>query len=111
MAEQRIECPRCTENYKVKNAIEALHSPSERDFTFERRKGALSRRDNKTLICTLCGKAEALQDVVSGLTWYMVRIAVEKDYQLARRLPKGVPAGIMGVMGTGEFTQERETEK
>lgn len=34
---------------------------------FEKNQGALSRRDNKTIICSYCGTIEALEDFANAL--------------------------------------------
>jgi hypothetical protein len=44
-------CPRCKSEYLDPNSA----------------KNALSRKDNKTLICANCGTAEAIEDMLGGL--------------------------------------------
>jgi predicted RNA-binding Zn-ribbon protein involved in translation (DUF1610 family) len=44
--EQMLKCPRCKKNTLNKNKV----------------MNALSRRDNKTYICSLCGSVEAMFD-------------------------------------------------
>lgn len=48
---------------------------------------SLSRRDNSTYICGLCGNAEALMDYIGDLTFDMARLAVEDQWQQLIRLP------------------------
>lgn len=60
---------------------------------------SLSRRDNKTYICNLCGNAEALMDYIPGLTFQMARLAVENDFQQLMRLPDVDPFLVEALSG------------
>jgi DNA-directed RNA polymerase subunit RPC12/RpoP len=55
--DQEILCPRCKENtytpYEGAEYVNGVSSPFP----------ALSRRDNKTYICSSCGEAEAFEDM------------------------------------------------
>jgi len=48
MSKEKVLCPKCKSNY--------LHE--------EEARNALSRRDNETYICSDCGTAEALEDML-----------------------------------------------
>ena len=47
-------CPRCNDNFIPTNTHPGKYP------------GALSRADNKTEICSLCGSEEAIQDMFAG---------------------------------------------
>lgn len=65
---------------------------------------SLSRKDNSTYICGLCGNAEALMDYIhNGLTFAMARLAVEDQWQQLIRLPdvdKDILEAIAGFFPT-----------
>lgn len=92
------ECPKCKGVDGVE--IQYLKTPLMRN--------SLSRHDNETYICNLCGGAEAMMDYMNRdgsngtkMTFDMARIAVENDYQEAVRLPPGMYWGSFYPQATG----------
>jgi hypothetical protein len=85
-------CPRCLE---FRGAL--LHGQVQ-FLDPLRGANALSRRDSDQWICRLCAKAEALADIVGGMTDEMARVAIEADRQEVERLQ------YAGRWGTGFYT-------
>lgn len=76
---------------------------------------SLSRQDNETYICGLCGNAEALMDYIrNGLTFAMARLAVEDQWQQLIRLPdidKDILEAIAGFFPKlNDVLKEKENE-
>jgi len=70
---------------------------------------ALSREKGVGYICSICGKAEAYQNYLD-MTFEMCRIALEQDYQEAKRLPPGMRYGTLYPFPTGGLTEVQHHE-
>jgi hypothetical protein len=92
-------CKRCLEIKSGKIELQILEEPPVRN--------SLSRVDNDTYICNLCGKAEGLADYLQ-MDFDLVRIAIEQDFQEARRLPPGTTWGTLYPFPTGGLHSSSE---
>ena len=85
-------CPKCYGEFRgdlLEDEVQVLRSP--------RGANALSRRDNKTLICRLCGLAEGFADLYGGMTDIMARRVVQNELNEVARLGEGT-VSYLGVM-------------
>lgn len=87
------DCPHCVNKYGFtprEEATEESHYVAQplRGVRYDSR----SRRDNRTTICRLCGKAEAFADFV-GVDDRTARLSVQSHWEESRRLG-GAPCGF-----------------
>ena len=92
----RLFCPYCTGKFRGSLAYEDVQRLNPIVA-----KNALSRRDNKTHICRLCGLAEGLADrdfagIETEMADDMARVAIQNEMEECRRLP-GYPAPLTGL--------------
>lgn len=98
-----IPCPHCNDKYFGNLPRRMLHFyDDEKTITF-----AMSRRD-RSRICTLCGKAEALSDMTKTLDDEQARVAIGNDHQEALRLPAGIFHGVFAIPtgGLDEYIEQ-----